>query len=586
MPTLKMLTSGKEKKPRSTMRPRGADTGHVPDSAPPAKISTVPLGDLKADPGNVRKHDDRNRDAIRASLRRFGAGRSLVIDGANVVRAGNGTLAEAAAEGFDEVLVVEPGPKQVVAVRRPDWTTSEAKAYGVADNRATDLGEFDDGGLAELLQSLQAEGFDPAAMGYSDGEITQLIRDLETADVEIEPASGPSSSVFNAGLDVVGTWRSPYPYFGGKSRVAPEIWKRFGAVGNFVDPFLGSAAMLFARPEPFGGTETINDLDGFVANFWRAVQADPTEVARYADWPVNENDLHARHIWLVERKQSMQATLEGDPDYFDAKIAGWWCWGICCWIGSGFCSGAGPWQAVADEEGNRQLVHLGDAGRGVNRQLVHLGDAGRGVNRQRAHLADAGRGVNRKRVHLADAGQGVNRKRVHLGAAGRGVNRPPGDGERGSDGGTTAGAAASATRELTAYISTLSDRLRRVRVCCGDWHRVCGPVPTVKQGLTAVFLDPPYGGDVGRDNDLYRIESGTVAAAAAQWAAEWGDDPLMRIALCCYDTEHQMPKGWKSIRWKTAGGYAVQADGQSRGKENVYRERIWFSPHCLPGHAD
>jgi hypothetical protein len=43
----------------------------------------------------------------------------------------------------------------------------------------------------------------------------------------------------------------------------------------------------------------VNDIDGYVSNFWRAVQADPELVAHYADWPVNEVDLHARHRWLV-----------------------------------------------------------------------------------------------------------------------------------------------------------------------------------------------------------------------------------------------------------------------------------------------
>ena len=105
------------------------------------------------------------------------------------------------------------------------------------------------------------------------------------------------------------------------------------------------------------------------------------------------------------------------PEAYDAKIAGWWVWGSCCWIGSGFCSGNGPWWI--NDEG--QLVHLGDNGQGVNRKLVHLGSNGQGVNRKRVHLGNNGRGVNRKRVHLGDNGRGVNRKRVHLGNNGRGV---------------------------------------------------------------------------------------------------------------------------------------------------------------------
>lgn len=46
---------------------------------------------------------------------------------------------------------------------------------------------------------------------------------------------------------------SPYPYFGGKSKVIRQVWKRFGHVRNFVDPFFGSGASILGRPEPFEG---------------------------------------------------------------------------------------------------------------------------------------------------------------------------------------------------------------------------------------------------------------------------------------------------------------------------------------------
>lgn len=307
------------------------------------------------------------------------------------------------------------------------------------------------------------------------------------------------------------TLKAPFPWFGGKRRVAPLVWERFGHVDNFVEPFYGSGAVLLGAPR-IHRTETVNDADGFVANFWRALSKAPDEVAEHADWPVNENDQHARHAWLVERRKTLTAKLEGDPDYFDAKIAGWWVWGQCCWIGAGWCSGEGPWQVV-----DGQLVHLGNAGQGVNRQLVHLGDAGRGVNRKRV----------------------------------------------------------AALRE---YFEALALRLCNVRVCCGDWERVCGPTPTVKLGLTAVFLDPPYADEADRTKDLYAKDCGNVAHAVREWAIEHGDDSRLRIALCGYEGEHAMPGAWECVKWKTAGGYGSQGD--DRGRENAGRERIWFSPHC------
>ena len=128
--------------------------------------------------------------------------------------------------------------------------------------------------------------------------------------------------------------KAPFPYFGGKSFVAGAVWERFGNTPNFIEPFFGSGAVLLGRPgKP--GTETINDRDGMVSNFFRSLQSDPDAVAKYADQPVNECDLSARHLWLVGRREDMTQRLMADPDYYDAKAAGWWVWGLCCWIGSG-----------------------------------------------------------------------------------------------------------------------------------------------------------------------------------------------------------------------------------------------------------
>ena len=63
--------------------------------------------------------------------------------------------------------------------------------------------------------------------------------------------------------------RAPMPYFGGKSRIADLVWQRFGRVSNYVEPFAGSLAILLGCPHP-GHTETVNDIDALLANFWRA----------------------------------------------------------------------------------------------------------------------------------------------------------------------------------------------------------------------------------------------------------------------------------------------------------------------------
>lgn len=317
------------------------------------------------------------------------------------------------------------------------------------------------------------------------------------------------------------TLRAPFPWAGGKMRAAGLIWPRFGSVASYVEPFAGSLAVLLQRPEPWSGSETINDADGFVCNFWRALAADPEAVADAALWPVNELDLTARHLRLVERRAATTAALEADPDFYDARSAGWWAWGLSCWIGFGWCSGAGPW--VRD---GMAVVRRGTAGQGVRRKLPHLGTAGQGVHRKLPHLGNDGRGVRD-------------------------------------------------------WLAALSARLRRVRVCCGDWSRVC--TPTVLRagsgaGPKAVLLDPPY--PEGFDPDgTYATGGADTWHEAAAWAVEAGRDRSLRIALCGYAGTWTPPDGWAEVAWKTAGGYGGGRGGD--GEANRHRERIWFSPACL-----
>ena len=303
---------------------------------------------------------------------------------------------------------------------------------------------------------------------------------------------------------------APFPWFGGKSRVAADVWAAFGNVDNYIEPFAGSLAVLLNRPHA-PKVETVNDSDGLVMNFWRALKAAPEAVAEAADWPVSEVDLSARHLRLVARRQELTARLETDPDHFDAKLAGWWVWGVCAWIGSGWCSGKGPW---VEDDG--RLV-LGDRGRGINRQLPHLSNRGQGISRQLPHLGNRGQGI-------------------------------------------------------LEYFLALSERPRDVRVVCGDWRRICtSDTITVRLGETAVFLDPTYfDGAI----DYAEADRG-VAHDVRKWALANGE--RMRIALCGYEGDHEMP-GWSVHAWKAHGGYS-SADGEN---QNAQRERVWLSPRCEP----
>ena len=313
-------------------------------------------------------------------------------------------------------------------------------------------------------------------------------------------------------ISMAGTLAAPFPYFGGKSGACETVWAAFGAVDNYVEPFSGSAAMLLGAPEG-KRVETINDFDGFVANFWRAIAADPDAVAHHADWPCNENDLFSRHSWLVRQREDMTERLHADPAWYDAKIAGWWCWGACNWIGSGWCSGKGPW--VHDGE---RIVDF--------RKLPHL---------------SAGQGINRKLPHLGDAGQGTRREFIFE------------------------------------WMAALHDRMRNVRVTCGDWSRVLKDSVTTRHGLTGVFLDPPYDkGAMDYGNGGMGLG---ISAAVRQWCVENGTDPLLRIVLCGHAGEHDalLDYGWHLRTWTARKGYALTDEAV----ENSASETLWCSPSCV-----
>ncbi len=128
------------------------------------KIESIELSKLVLDPSNARKHAVKNLDAIKGSLAKFGQQKPIVVGKGNVVIAGNGTLEAARILGWDKINVV-----------RTQLEGPEAIAFAIADNRTSELAEWDGGVLSETLRSLQAIDFDLGSIGFDADDLAKLI---------------------------------------------------------------------------------------------------------------------------------------------------------------------------------------------------------------------------------------------------------------------------------------------------------------------------------------------------------------------------------------------------------------------------
>jgi site-specific DNA-adenine methylase len=118
------------------------------------------------------------------------------------------------------------------------------------------------------------------------------------------------------------TLKQIFRYPGSKRRVVPVINRRFGKVDVRIDAFTGSSAWILAS-EP-AKYEIVNDADGYVVNYLRAIREAPDEVARYLDFPSAELEIMAMGIFQKHNLSELAARLGADPDYYDAKIAARW----------------------------------------------------------------------------------------------------------------------------------------------------------------------------------------------------------------------------------------------------------------------
>ena len=387
---------------------------------------------------------------------------------------------------------------------------------------------------------------------------------------------------------------APFPYHGGKRRLAAAIWERLGNPTVYAEPFYGSGACLLARPGGAGPREIACDRNGGLINFWRAVEwGDIDELCYWLTWPTFHHDLSARHIWLRQWLTDHRDQLAAEPEFFDTRAAGWWVWGMSLWIGGQWC----------DVDDNRRPSVTAGGGKGVSAQSItsdkrphtSIKIGGRGVSAQRTQLLPA---PQRPHVKHRSGGQGVSAQRTqlpptpqmpHIGNKGGGqgvsaqrVQLPPSSKRphiKNNSAGQGVSAQTSYTRpELTKWFRALQDRMRGVVLLNLDWTSALTPTllqqtPSSPKATVGVFLDPPYV-TKGRHANLYSSDrdgtSDHVAAASYRWAIEHGH--RYRIAYAMKEGDFPVPEEW--------GSHTASFPGIRKPENRKKMDQIIFSPAC------
>jgi hypothetical protein len=155
---------------------------------PGSDESIKSISALKQDPKNARKRTAQSKHLIQESLTRYGAARSIVIDETDRILAGNGTIEGAKAAGINKLRIIETDGNEIIAVRRIGLSEHEKVGLALADNRTSDLSEWD----AEMLHNLSQE--QDIAPWFSDDDIAELLGKTDDFDPN-DPTTDQSNKI-------------------------------------------------------------------------------------------------------------------------------------------------------------------------------------------------------------------------------------------------------------------------------------------------------------------------------------------------------------------------------------------------------
>jgi ParB-like chromosome segregation protein Spo0J len=134
------------------------------------RVLLIPIEGIAKYPNNPRRGDETK---IQESLSRFGQQKPIVVaKETNFIVAGNHVYGAAKSLGWTHIAAVVT-----------DLSDKDAKAYLLADNRMSDIGDYNDSALAMILEDLATTG-QLDGTGYDSDDLDELLAKLEKQSEE------------------------------------------------------------------------------------------------------------------------------------------------------------------------------------------------------------------------------------------------------------------------------------------------------------------------------------------------------------------------------------------------------------------
>ncbi len=146
------------------------------------QIIYQPPAALRPHPQNPRKHSDKQVAKIAASIREHGFAVPILTDDKNQIIAGHGRLMAAQRLGMGEVPTIRVG----------HLTEAQKTALMIADNKLTELADWDFEKLAVHFEDLLLQDFAVELTGFSTAEIDLMLDPLEPEKEDPVPLPDPN----------------------------------------------------------------------------------------------------------------------------------------------------------------------------------------------------------------------------------------------------------------------------------------------------------------------------------------------------------------------------------------------------------